>query len=106
MTWVAFARVAIVAGVGFAAALLTPLPGGLAVNVAFGVLLGAAVIAFERRLRDIPPSRILGALIGCGIGLGIARAVEAGLFWTDSGDRQIEFLHTFLLIVLPYLGLA
>ena len=37
--------------------------------------------------------------------MALAHAIEAGLFWTDSGDRRVEFLHSFLIIVLPYLGL-
>jgi uncharacterized protein YacL len=40
------------------------------------------------------------------LGLAIARAIEAGLFWADSADGKVEFLHSFLLIVLPYLGLT
>ena len=40
------------------------------------------------------------------IGLGIARAIASGLFWADTGDRRVEFLHSFILIVLPYLGLV
>src|SRR5678816_1194347 len=27
-------------------------------------------------------------------------------FWADTGDRRVEFLHSFVLIVLPYLGLV
>jgi uncharacterized protein YacL len=106
MTWFALARFVIVAAVAYAAALLRPLPFGLAANVAFAAVLGGLVVAFEARLRETAPSRVLGALIGCTIGLGIARAIEAGLFFADNGDRQIEFLHSFLLIALPYLGLA
>src|SRR3954471_21901206 len=106
MTWFALARFVIVAAVAYAAVLLRPLPLGLAANVAFAVILGVCVVAFEARLRETPPSRVLGALIGCGIGLAIARAVEAGLFFADNGDRQVAFLHSFLLIALPYLGLA
>ena len=49
---------------------------------------------------------MLGALIGCAIGLGIAHAIGTGLFWADNGDRRVEFLHSFILIVLPYLGLV
>jgi uncharacterized protein YacL len=36
----------------------------------------------------------------------LARMIASGLFWTDSGDRRVEFLHSFVLIVLPYLGLV
>ena len=49
---------------------------------------------------------MLGALIGCAIGLVLARTIASGLFWADTGDRRVEFLHSFVLIVLPYLGLV
>jgi uncharacterized protein YacL len=64
------------------------------------------VLLFERQLRETPLTRVIGALIGCIVGLTIARLIESGLFFTDSADRKIEFLHSFLLIVLPYLGLT
>jgi uncharacterized protein YacL len=64
------------------------------------------VVAFESRLRETAPTRVLGALMGGVIGLAIARGIESSLFWTNSGDQRIEFLHSFLLIVLPYLGLV
>jgi uncharacterized protein YacL len=51
-------------------------------------------------------TRVFGALIGCFIGLGIAHLITSGLFWADNGDRRVEFLHSFVLIVLPYLGLV
>jgi len=106
MAWFAFARVLFVVVVAYAAAALQPLPFNLAVNVAFALLLSGLVVYFESRLRETEVTRVLGSLIGCVIGLGIARAIGAGLFWADSGDRRVEFLHSFVLIVLPYLGLV
>src|SRR5262245_525357 len=106
MAWFALARVLFVAAVAYAAAVLHPLPLALPANVAFALVLAALVVAFESRLRETAVTRVLGALIGCAIGLGIARAIGAGLFWADSGDRRVAFLHSFVLIVLPYLGLV
>lgn len=106
MAWFTLARVFIVVAVGYSAALLRPLPVGLVANLGFAVVLAGLVVAFESRLRDTAPTRVLGALAGGIIGLGLARGIESGLFWTDSDDAQIEFLHSFLLIVLPYLGLV
>jgi uncharacterized protein YacL len=106
MAWFVLARVLIVAAVAYSAALLQPLPVGLIANIAFAVVLAGLVVAFETRLRDTAPTRVLGALLGCAIGLTIARAIEAGLFFANSADRKVEFLHAFLLIVLPYLGLV
>src|SRR5262245_31023957 len=106
MAWFALARILIVAAVAYAAALLRPLPVNLLANIAFAAALAGIVVAFESRLRETAPTRVLGALIGGIIGLGIARAIESGLFWANSGDQRVEFLHAFLLIVLPYLGLV
>ena len=105
MAWFVLARVLIVAAVAYSAALLQPLPVGLIANIAFAIVLSGLVVAFETRVREIAPSRVLGALLGCAVGLTIARAIESGLFFADSSDRKVEFLHSFLLIVLPYLGL-
>ncbi len=105
MAWFVLARVLIVAAVAYSAALLQPLPVGLIANIAFAIVLSGLVVAFETRVREIAPSRVLGSLLGCAIGLTIARAIESGLFFADNSDRKVEFLHSFLLIVLPYLGL-
>jgi hypothetical protein len=89
MAWFVLARVLIVAAVAYSAALLQPLPVGLIANVAFAVVLAALVVAFETRLRDIAPTRVLGALLGCAVGLAIARAIESGLFFANSADRKV-----------------
>jgi len=106
MTWFGLARFVFVAVVAFTAALLQPLPLNVWSNLLFGLLLAGLAVAFETRLREAATTRILGALIGCVIGLFVARAIGAGLFWADAGDPRVEFLDTFILIALPYLGLV
>jgi uncharacterized protein YacL len=106
MAWFALARVLFVIAVAYAAAFLQPLPVGVPANVGFALVLAALVVAFERGLRETAVTRIFGALIGGAIGLAMARGIGAGLFWANTGDRRVEFLHSFLLIVLPYLGLV
>ena len=106
MAWFALAHVMFVAAVAYAAAVLQPLPVGVPANVGFALVLSALVVFFETRLRETSATRLLGALIGLTIGLAIARAIGAGLFWADTGDRRVVFLHSFVLIVLPYLGLV
>jgi len=83
-----------------------PLPLGLAANVGFGLLLAGIAVLFELGLRETSTPRVIGALIGFAIGLAIARGIEAGLFWVDTADHRIEFLHSFLLVALPYLGVV
>src|SRR5215510_4065920 len=106
MTWFAFARLLFVAAVAYAAAILQPFPFNVTVNILIALLLAGFVVIVELRLRETAVTRVLGALIGCGIGLAIAHTIVTGLFWADSGNRRVEFLHSFTLIVLPYLGLV
>ena len=106
MAWFALARILFVAIVAYAAAVLHPLPVGVPANVVFALALAGLVVLFESRLRQTAITRVLGALLGCAIGLLIARAITAGLFWADPGDRRIQFLDSFILIMLPYLGLV
>jgi uncharacterized protein YacL len=106
MAWFALARGLFVAAVAYAAAILRPLPVSLASNVAFALGLAALVVLFETRVRETAATRLLGSLIGSAIGLGLARAISAGLFWADAADPRVTFLHSFILIVLPYLGLV
>jgi uncharacterized protein YacL len=106
MAWFALARVMFVAAVAYAAAVLQPLSVGLVANVGFALALAALVVTFELCLRETAITRVLGALIGCGIGLAIAHAIGSALYWANSSDRRVEFLHSFTLIVLPYLGLV
>ncbi len=68
--------------------------------------LAAAVILLETRLRQTSLAHLVGALVGGAVGLLIARTIGAGLFWANTGDRRVAFLHSFLLLVLPYVGLV
>src|SRR5215471_12559335 len=106
MAWFTFARVLFVAAVAYAAAFLQPLAFGPIPNLTFGLLLAGLVVVFESRLHETEITRMLGSLVGCAIGLALARAVGAGLFWANASDRRVEFLHTLILLVLPYLGLV
>jgi uncharacterized protein YacL len=106
MAWFALARALFVAAVAYAAAALRPLPVNLPLNIAFALSLAVGVVWLESRLRQVSVTRILGALIGCAIGLVLARTFAAGLSWAETGGRRGEFLRSLALIVLPYLGLV
>ena len=45
-------------------------------------------------------------MIGGAIGLGAAKTIGAALYWADVTDRRVVFLHSLILLGLPYLGLV
>jgi uncharacterized protein YacL len=106
MAWFVLARALFIMVVAAAAALIRPLPFDVSVNVVFALAVSGLVVLFEARLREAAVSRVLGALIGCAIGLVIARGLSAAVFWANPADRRIEFLDSFILVGLTYLGLV
>jgi uncharacterized protein YacL len=106
MSWLVFARVLFVAGLGISAYQSNPLPGGPLVNMVAGLLLGGLFVTLENRLRDIPLASFLGSLIGGAIGLLVANGTVAALYWADFGNSRVVFLHAVVLLVFPYLGLV
>jgi uncharacterized protein YacL len=106
MAWFLLARVLFVIAVTYAAVLMRPFSPLFVVNIAAGVGLGLLMVAVESRLRTAAVTDLLGALIGGAIGLGLAKTVGAALFWADSTDPRVMFLHSFILLVFPYLGIV
>ena len=106
MAWFVLARGLFAVAVISMALLLRPINAPLAVNAGFGVLLALLFILAETRLRETSVSHLLGALIGGVIGLGLARTIAAAPVWANASDGRVMFLHSLLLLVLPYLGLV
>jgi uncharacterized protein YacL len=106
MPWNIVARALFVAAVAWAAALLRPFHPLTPVNISIGALLGVIIVLVETRLRETEVTDLLGALIGGAIGLGLAKTIGAALFWADASDRRVGFLHSFILLVFPYLGIV
>src|SRR3954471_5725873 len=111
MAWFVFARLLFVGAVGYAAYQLQPLGGEESAvttlaNPGFGVMLGALVVAFELRLKQIAMTHMLGALLGGAVGLGAAKTIGAALYWADVNDHRVVFLHSLILLGLPYIGLV
>jgi uncharacterized protein YacL len=106
MAWFVLARILFVAAIGYSAYQLQPLIGGALANVAFGLVLGFLIVAFEIRLKNISVTHMLGALLGGAIGLGAAKTIGAALYWANLGDGRVVFLHSLILLSLPYLGLV
>jgi uncharacterized protein YacL len=106
MTWFVFARVLFVAAVAYSAALVKPVHELAIVNVLFGAGLAGLVVVFESQLRETAVSSMLGAVLGGTIGLSIAKTITTTLFWADTTDSRVAFLHTVTLLALTYLGLV
>ena len=106
MAWYLLARVLFVLAVTYAALLVRPFSPSFWLNAGCGVALGLLIVIVETRLRSAEVSDLLGALIGGAIGLGLAKTIGAALFWADTGDPRVVFLHSFILLVFPYLGIV
>ena len=106
MAWYLLARFIFVLAVTYAAVLTRPFSPALGVNVGLGAALGLVMVFVETRLRNAEVTDLLGALIGGAIGLGLAKTIGAALFWADTADRRVVFLHSVILLVFPYLGLV
>ena len=105
MPWHLIARVLFVLAVTYAAVLARPFSPSFTINLAIGVALGLLMVFVETRLREAEVTDLLGALIGAAIGLGLAKTINAALFWADTADARVVFLHSFILLVFPYLGI-
>ena len=106
MPWFLLVRVLFILAVTYAAILTRPFGTTAEINLAAGVVLGLLMIAMESRMRSAEVTDLLGALIGGAIGLGLAKTIGAALFWADTTDNRIVFLHSFILLVFPYLGIV
>jgi uncharacterized protein YacL len=106
VAWFLVARGLFVLAVIYAAVVVRPFSPDLTLNVLCGVGLGLLIVFVETRLRSAEVTDLLGALIGGAIGLGLAKTIGAALFWADTADQRVVFLHSFVLLVFPYLGIV
>ncbi|HET9415780.1 MAG TPA: PIN domain-containing protein [Pseudolabrys sp.] len=107
MTWFILARLVFVAAVGFSAFQVHFFRDtGVLPNVVFGLILAGLIVVLEMRLRTAPVTHVLGAMLGGAIGLGAAKVLGDALYWANLGDERVVFLHSLILLALPYLGLV
>src|SRR5678816_1675005 len=97
MVWFILVRVLFVLAVTYAAILTRPFSPDTTLSALVGAALGVLIIWIETRLRSAEVTDLLGALIGGAIGLGLAKTIGAALFWADTADRRIVFLHLSLI---------
>jgi uncharacterized protein YacL len=105
MTGFMLVRAVFAAVVVYSALLIEPIHGSTALNVFLGLSVAGLIVAAEARLRDTAATNLLGALLGFGVGLVIARMLGTALYWADTQNAQVRFLHGLIVVVLPYLGL-
>ncbi len=87
----------------YATILIRPLEAHFLINAGLGLVLALPLVFAESRLRNAEVTHILGGLIGAGIGLMIARTISSGLFWANTSDAKVRFVHFLILFSLPYL---
>jgi len=90
----------------YVATLIRPVDSHIAVNIALGFGLALLIVAAEARLRETKLTDLIGGLLGVAIGLAIAQTIIAALSWADTGNPVVQFMHSLVLVVLPYLGLV
>ncbi len=106
MAWFILGRLVFVVAVVYSALVLQPVGPSMVLNVLLGAGLALVAVALEWQLRDTPVTHVAGAILGGAIGLALAKGIGAALYWADPGNAAVAFLHTFVLLVFPYLGLV
>src|SRR4051812_17188652 len=106
MAWFVLARALFIAAVCYSAFQLHPLASGEIPNIAFGLVLGLLIVVFEIRLKNTSVTHMIGALLGGAIGLAAAKTIGAAMYWANLSDGKVVFLHSVILLALPYLGLV
>jgi uncharacterized protein YacL len=99
------ARVIFVATVVYTAVVVLPIAQHPVVSGLVGLAIGLIIVAAEARLRDAAVTNFLGGLIGFGVGLWLARTVVGALTWSDTSNTKVQFLHSLIVVVLPFLGM-
>jgi len=105
MFWSICLRAGYALVVVLAALALQPV-GDPARDVAAGALGALAVLAVERRLHRLSAAAILSGVLGAAVGLGLVRVLGAQWTWPTGPEGALVFLHAWILVSLPYLGLA
>ena len=90
----------------YVATLIPPIDGYIAINIVLGLALALITVAAETRLRAAALTDLLGGVIGFFVALTIAKTISTALFWADTTNPLVQFMHGLIIVVLPYLGLV
>jgi len=92
--------------IGLACYFLEPFGFSHGVDAGIGVLLGAAVILFEMRLRHVSLKRLIGAAIGSVLGILGAYLFSQVIRNSVHESSLQSFLQLFVMLLMAYVGLA
>lgn len=95
-----------VGAVVYAAMQIQPFAGHVMLNGGGGLAVALMIVFAESRMRDAAVTQLLGGLLGFGVMLLVATTLSGALYWANTGDTKVRFLHSLIIIVLPYLGLV
>jgi len=104
MVWFLIARLGFIVAVSASAFMLAPLGADALSNISLGIGLALVAVGFEWLLRHTAVTAMLGAFLGGAVGLLLAKGISEALFWIDHGNPRVAFLHSFILLVFPYIG--
>lgn len=90
----------------YAAVLIHPVDGPTWVSASLGLAVALAIAVAEARLHDVAATSVLGGLLGFSVGLATAKAIGSSLFWANTNDTRVQFFHSLVILILPYLGLV
>jgi uncharacterized protein YacL len=89
----------------YSAAVIRPIEGHSVMSAALGLGIAILIVVMETRLRDTAVTSLLGGLLGFAVGLLIAKQIGQALFFANTADTRVQFLHGLIVVILPYLGL-
>jgi uncharacterized protein YacL len=105
MTGFLLARAVFVGTVVYSSTVIRPIDGHPVLSALLGLLVSLIIVAAETRLRDTAVTSLLGGLLGFGVGLWLASSIGQALFWANTSNTKVQFLHGLIIVVLPYMGL-
>ena len=90
----------------YSASVIRPIDGHVILSLLLGLAVAIGIVVAETRLRDAAVTSLLGGLLGFMVGLTIASTIGSALFFANTADTRVQFLHSLIIVVLPYLGLV
>lgn len=95
-----------VGAVVYAAVQVQPLAIHPVLDGAVGLAVALLIVFAESRMRDAEVTQLLGGFLGFSVMLVAATTLTGALYWANTEDSKVRFLHSLIILVLPYLGLV